>query len=985
MAFYGGGPGRGGRDSIDIDFERLFGRGGGGGEPPITFQTPSWIGKVFAFGLALAVLLVLLGIADGIYTSYLWFQSLDLASVYVTRITAQIYTFLIFGAAFLVFLTINVIVARMVRKPPSVVPIEERRVPELPRNLVRVLWGLAIAVQALIMASAGGGMWQSLLKFTNASSFGISDPLLNRDVGFYVFEWPVYQQLQGWAFWALLLTLVNVAVAYGLVTDFRSLRTSRAAGIHLSIIGAGLLALIAWNYQLSIPGLLFSHRGVTAGASYTDVHAQYGAFQVLTFIAAVAAILLLANTVVRTLWLVVGSVGLWIVAGIVAGWLIPNFVQQFQVKPNELNLERPYIQNNIQATRQAFNLDKVDVQDFNVQDSVSQSAVQNAQATIKNIRLLDYRPLQTTYNQIQSIRQYYDFPDIEVDRYNINGEYQQVMLGGRELDTTRLSAAAQTWVNLHLQYTHGYGLAMSPVAEVSSEGLPDLIERDIPPQGPLKIDRPEIYYGMQTRNWVIVDTKQQEFDYPQGDQNVFATYQGNRGVLLDSIFKRLAFAWRFGDLNIVISNSLTSDSRILFDRQIQQRLQEIAPFLSYDHDPYMVVEGGKLFWIQDAYTTTDKFPYSQPFQSFNYIRNAVKIVVDAYDGTTTYYVADPTDPLIQTYEKIYPGLFRPLDQMPAELRAHIRYPEDMFLAQMDMYLTYHMTDAQVFYNREDVWALPQERFAQGAGQNRAQQSIEPYYVLMRLPGETRDEFLLLLPFTPVSKPNMISWLVARSDGADYGKLLNYKLPKDKLIYGPLQIESRIDQDTAISSQLSLWNQQGSQVLRGNLLVIPVGDSFLYVEPLYLQAQSSPLPELKRVIVAAGNKIAMTETLENSLNQIFAGTSTTPGGVVSTLPPPSAIQPSAGGSAAPSAAPPAAPGPGLTPAPSTQPAASAAPSVAAASPLPNVPPEIGTLTKDANDHYNRAQDALKSGDFTTYGQEMKQVQADLQRLNQLTGQ
>jgi len=578
-------------------------------------------------------------------------------------------------------------------------------------------------------------------------------------------------------FWAVLLALINVAVAHGLTTDFRRLRTSRAAAVHLSILGAGLLALIAWNYQLDIFGLLFSHRGVTAGASFTDVHAQYGAYQVLTFITAVAAILLLANTIVRTLWLVVGSIGLWLVALIVAGGIIPAFVQQFQVKPNELNLERPYIQNNIQATRQAFNLEKVAVQDFNIQDQVSQIQVQQSQATIKNIRLLDYRPLQTTYNQIQSIRQYYDFPTIEVDRYNINGNYQQVMLGARELDTTRLPSNAQSWVNLHLQYTHGYGIAMSPVADVTSEGLPQFIERDLPPQGPLQIERPEIYYGMQTSNWVIVDTTQKEFDYPKGDENVFATYQGGKGVQVDSFLKRLAFAWRFGDLNIVISPTLSGDSKILFNRQIQQRLQAVAPFLTYDHDPYVVVEGGKVYWLQDAYTTTDQYPYSQPLGSYNYIRNAVKIVVDAYDGTTTYYVADPSDPLVQTYQKIFPALFKPLSDMPAGLRAHIRYPEDMFLAQMEQYRTYHMTDPQVFYNREDLWALPQERFSQTTGQAAAQQQIEPYYVLMRLPGETRDEFLLLLPFTPATKSNMISWLVARSDGTDYGKLLAYRLPK----------------------------------------------------------------------------------------------------------------------------------------------------------------------------------------------------------------
>jgi uncharacterized membrane protein (UPF0182 family) len=977
LAFYGG-PGRGGRDSIDIDFERLFGRGGGN-EPPVTFSTPSWIGKVFAFGIALVILLVLLGIGDGIYTTYLWFQSLDLASVYVTRITAQIYTFLIFGAIFLVFLGANVMVARRLHKRSPVVPMDAAPA-QVPPGVGRALWGVAIAAQTLIMASVGGGFWELLLKFQNASSFGVADPLLHRDVGFYVFQLPFYRALQGWVFWTLLLALVNVAVAYGLATDFRHLRTSKAAAVHLSILGAAVLALLAINYQLDIFDLLFSHRGVTAGASYTDVHAQYGAYWVLTVIAGISAALLLANTLKRTLWLVVGSVGLWLVALIVAGNIIPAIVQQFQVKPNELNLERPYIEYNIDATRRAFNLDNVTVQDFNVQDQVTQSQVQQAPATIKNIRLLDYRPLQTTYNQIQSIRQYYDFPDIEVDRYNINGTYQQVMLGARELDTTRLPANAQSWVNLHLQYTHGYGIAMSPVADVSGEGLPQLIERDIPPQGPLQITRPEIYYGTQTRNWVIVDTTQKEFDYPQGDQNVFATYQSDKGVKVDSLLRRLAFAWRFGDLNILISPTLTSDSKILFNRLIQQRLQTIAPFLTYDHDPYTVVEGGKLYWLQDAYTTTDRYPYSQPISGYNYIRNSVKIVIDAYDGSTTYYVADPSDPVIQTYQKIFPALFKPLSDMPDALRAHIRFPEDMFLAQMDMYRTYHMTDPQVFYNREDVWAVPQERFAQGTGQAGSQQAIEPYYVLMRLPGETKDEFLLLMPFTPATKSNMISWVVARSDGADYGKLLAYRLPKDKLVYGPQQIEALIDQDPSISGQLTLWNQQGSQVLRGNLLVIPVGQSFLFVEPLYLQAQSSPLPELKRVIVGNGNKIAMTETLDDSLKQLFTTGPSTPGGVVSTLPPPASAPASASPLAG--ATPPAAT---TAPASSAPPPSAAASASAAASPLPNVPPAVAAVAKDANDHYNRAQDALKAGDFATYGQEMKQVQADLQRLNQLSGQ
>ncbi|MGH2364005.1 MAG: UPF0182 family protein, partial [Chloroflexota bacterium] len=729
-----------------------------------------------------------------------------------------------------------------------------------------------------------------------------------------------------------------------------------------------LLGLIAWSYQLDIFGLLFSTRGVTSGASYTDVHVQYGANEVLTVIAAVAAVAVLANIFVRRLWLVGGAVVLWLATLIVAAGIIPAFVQQFQVKPNELSLETPYIQNNITATRHAFDLDKIDVKNLAVQSQVSQAQVQKDPVTIKNIRLLDDRPLKMTYNQIQSFRQYYDFPSVEVERYTINGTYQEVMLAARELDQTKLPDAAQTWVNLHLEYTHGYGVTMSPVSDVSSEGLPQLMEHDIPPQGALKIDRPEIYYGKQTPNWVIVDTKQKEFDYPKGDANVFTAYKGAGGVKLDSILKRLAFAWHFGDLNILISSQVTPQSLLLYNRNIQTRVQDVAPFLSYDRDPYMVVSGGKLYWIQDAYTTTDMYPYSQPApgNQYNYIRNSVKIVINAYDGSVSYYVADPTDPLIQTYEKIYPAMFHPLSQMPAGLRAHIRYPEDMFLAQMEMYSTYHMTDPQTFYNREDVWALPEVRYSQTSGEASSAQPIQPYYVLMRLPDETKDEFLLLLPFTPSTKSNMISWLVARSDGSDYGKLLSYKLPKDENIYGPAQIQSRIDQNPTISQQLSLWNQQGSHVLHGNLLVIPVGRSFLYVEPLYLQSQSgSALPELKRVIVADGNNIAMATTLQAALNDIFSGAAAAP-------PPPLVVNANAG-KASPSAS------------ASPSPTASAKPrSSSAASPLPNVPPQVAALSKDANDHYTKAQDALKSGDFGTYGKEMKQVQQDLQQLNQLAG-
>ncbi len=948
MSAYGG-PGQGGSAS---DFEGLFRRGGPESAPPF------WAGKLLVVVAGIIGLIVLLGIGDGIYTDWLWFNSLSFAAVFVTRITVQIWTFLGFGLFFALLLAGNLWLAQRSHTQSATAAFD--LLPDVPEGLVRFGWGLIVALQAIVMASIAGGFWASLLRFANATPFGVTDPILNQDAGFYVFRLPVYRELQVWLLWTFLLLLVNVALAYGLGSDFSLLRVNRIAAVHLSILGAALLGLVAWNYQLDIYGLLFSQRGVTSGASYTDVHVQYGAYRVLTVITGLAALGLVANAFIRKLWLPVLLATTWLLATILGAGIIPALVQQFRVKPNEFSLEQPYIANNIAATRQAFNLDHVAVQSFNIQDQVTQQQAAADQATIQNIRLLDYRPLQTTYNQIQSIRQYYDFPDIEIDRYTLNGQYQEVMLGGRELDTSRLAAQAQTWVNLHLQYTHGYGLVMSPVATVTAEGLPNLLEQNLPPEGILKIDRPEIYYGMQTNNWVIVDTQQREFDYPKGDQNVFATYAGATGVRLDTLFKRLAYAWHFADLNVVITNSLTPGSQILYNRDIQKRVQTIAPFLTYDRDPYLVVDNGHMSWIQDAYTTSDSYPYSQPQGSLNYIRNSVKVVVDAYDGTTTFYVADPADPIIRTYQKIFPTLFKPLSTMPAGLRAHIRYPEDMFLTQVEMYQTYHMTDPQVFYNKEDLWAIPQDTYAQGSSSaaTAVRPVMEPYYVLMRLPGETQTEFLLMLPFTPANKSNMISWLVARSDGADYGKLLEYSLPKDQLVYGPQQINSRIDQDPTISSQLTLWNQQGSQVLRGNLLAIPVGQSFLFVEPLFLLSQSNPLPELKRVIVANGNQIAMSETLDGALSKVFAGPSPAPAGPVPVQPSP-------------------------TPAPSAS--ASPGPSGAAnppPAPVSGMSPQAAALARDADDHYNRAQAALRAGDIGTYGQEMKMVEQDIQQLIQL---
>jgi hypothetical protein len=615
-------------------------------------------------------------------------------------------------------------------------------------------------------------------------------------------------------------------------------------------------------------------------------------------------------------------------------------MQRYLVEPNEVAREVPYIQYNIQFTRQAYGLENVDERDFGQVAPLTVETLNANRASLQNVRLWDYRPLSDTYRQIQAIRLYYGFHDLDIDRYRIDGDYRQVILAARELDQSQLQSV--TWVNQHLQFTHGYGVVMNPVNEITPEGLPHLWIKDLPPtiSVPLKIDRPEIYYGELTDNYVFVNTGIQEFDYPRGEENVYTSYQGAGGVPLDSYLKRLAFALRLGDANVLLSQYIDINSRLLFNRRIQDRVREVAPFLRYDDDPYLMILDGKLYWVQDAYTVSDHYPYSQPVSGdINYIRNSVKVVIDAYEGSMTFYIADPTDPLVQTYSAIFPGLFTPQAAMPDGLRQHLRYPEGLFTIQATMYQTYHMRDVNVFYNKEDQWSLPHE--VRG-GQ---QQLIEPYYVIIRLPSGTQEEFMLIQPFTPANKDNLIAWMAARCDGENYGKLVVYRFPKQELIFGPLQIEARIDQDSEISPQLSLWSQRGSQVIRGNLLVIPLDQSLLYVEPLYLQAESGQIPELKRVILASGERVVMTETLNEGLVKLFgAGAS----GVAATV--------------------------GETPA--TGPAATG-----------ELPPSMGQqvydLARQADQHYNAAQEALRAGDWATYGAEQKALEEVVKKLVEIT--
>jgi uncharacterized membrane protein (UPF0182 family) len=638
--------------------------------------------------------------------------------------------------------------------------------------------------------------------------------------------------------------------------------------VHISLLGAGLLMVFFFSYWLGIYELVFSTRGAVFGATYTDVTARLFAHRVLMAVVVGAAVMLVANAFYfRQTRFIAGVVGLWIGAVVVVGVIYPSLVQRFQVQPSELGRERPYIERNIAATRTAFGLDRINEQTYPLLDgSMTGQVVANNPETVSNIRLWDHRPLRDVYNQIQFIRLYYDFHDVDVDRYTVDGRYRQVMASVRELSPDKLPQDAQRWVNRKLQFTHGYGAVMSPVTDFTPEGRPIFFLKDVPPTGSFPVTQPEVYYGETNANYVIVNSRQPEFDYPtESDVPVYKNYAGDGGVQLSNFFRRMLFAWQFRDVNILISSEVSPESRIMYRRTVQERISTIAPFLRLDRDPYIVVADGRLVWIQDAYTITNRYPYSTPSSGgFNYIRNSVKVVVDAYDGTVTFYVFEPDDPLVQVYQKVFPGQFKPMDAMPAELRAHARYPEDLFTIQAEKYLTYHMTDPTVFFNKEDLWSVPKELYF------GASQPMEAYYLIMKLPGEQREEFVLLMPFTPNNRPNLVAWLGARMDAPYYGQLVSFVFPKDRQVDGPEQVEARIDNDPVIRQEIALWSQAGARVLRGNLLVIPMDNRLVYVEPLYLQPANLPFPELTRVIVVDGIRVAMNTSVERAVAQLISG-------------------------------------------------------------------------------------------------------------------
>ena len=823
--------------------------------------------------LAVAVLVVLplLWSVLDLIADWLFFIETGYTGVFTTTLGARIGLGTAFGMVMLAVILANAFLARKRVFPRrELFFIEGAPRPFTTDTAERFLAPLLLAAAVLlsvIIGQWGSHQWQELLLFREGLPVGTADPVLGKDLGFYLFKLPFIETVRGFVGFMLFLTLLVTGLIYfvrgGIAADQRGFSIGRPVRLHLAILAGLILLNMAVGFYLDTFRLLFSENGVVYGAGYTDVHARLPVYRVLAIGSVLVALSLVAG-VWKGSWrlaiIPAAVVGVVYLAGIM---FYPSMLQQFKVAPNELALETPYIAHNIRFTRMGFDLDKIVVSPFDVDYSLTARDIENNNATIKNVRLWDHAPLLRTYSQLQQIRTYYKFHDVDNDRYTINNEYLQVMLSPRELSYGDLPS--RNWINERLIFTHGNGLTLGPVSRISREGLPEFIVKDIPPMSvapETRITRPEIYYGELSNDYVIVKTRVPEFSYPTTEKNIYTTYEGRGGVSVGSFLRRLFFAAVFKSEKILLSSDIQKESRILYYRTIAERVRTVAPFLTYEQDPYLVVrDNGRLAWMIDAFTASDRLPYARPSGRINYIRNSVKVVVDAYDGAVDFYVSDPADILVRTYERIFPTLFKPLSAMPADLRRHIRYPHRFLQLQAGLFAAYHMTDPQVFYNRENLWEVPQHDG----------QLMEPYYTVMKLPGEKKEEYILLMPFTPAKRDNLAAWLTARCDEPNYGKIIAYSFPRDRLIYGPKQIDARINQDSAISQQLTLWSQRGSEVIRGSMLIIPIERSLLYVQPLYLAAAAKGgLPELRRVIVAYGNDVVMEENLELALFRLFGG-------------------------------------------------------------------------------------------------------------------
>ncbi|QCI67743.1 UPF0182 family protein [Phreatobacter stygius] len=893
--------------------------------------------------IVLGICLILMWITGDILVDWMWFSAIGYLAVFWTAFGTKLAVFLAVFAATSVILWANGWIAvrqarRATQASSELAPNAAVASPPDPFEALRhgLPWGPVVAggagFLALLVAWVETGNWDVFLRFLYQVPYGANDPLYGKDIGFYLFSLPAYLVIKNWLLVTLFLSVLAAGAIHwvhgGIAYDGQRWSMSPAAVAHGSALLGVFFAVEAWSYGLDRYLLLYENNGVLVGASYTGVHVDLPLLWVLIGLSIAAACAAWTNVWLRSYRLPAATALFFGVAFVLTG-VVAGLFQRMFVKPNELDLERPYIERHITLTRQAYNLDQIVTKAFPAEQDLSFNALQANRATIDNIRLWDRQPLADTYAQLQEIRTYYKFHDLYVDRYWLDGAYQSVIVAAREMKSSLLPPNAQTWVNRHILFTHGNGAVMSPVTSKSAEGLPLLYVRDIPPvaDGGPPIREPRIYYGRETSPYVIVKASTPEFDYPRGKDNVYASYDGTGGVPIGGILRTAIFAHYFNDVNLLLSDYVTADSRIMFRRNIQERIRTIAPFLTLDRDPYLVISDGRLSWIQDAYTTSRYFPYAQPApdHDLNYIRNAVKVVVDAYHGTVDFYLIDPADPIAATYQRIFPSLFKPFAAMPADLATHIRYPEDLFLIQAQLYQSFHMDVPDVFYNREDLWQFPRQPAARGPA------PMVPYYIIMRLPGEAQAEFFLMIPMVPSRRDNMIAWLAARCDAPDYGKLIVYEFPKDKLVYGPFQIEARINQNTEISQQLALWNQLGSRVIRGNLLVIPIETSILYVSPLYLRAEHGYLPELKRVIAAYGENVVMKETLAEALSALF-------------------------------------------PEPSTAPAPLAIRTGTLA------PVSVAKQVQEALDHYHRAMERLKSGDWAGFGAELDGMRGLLENLS-----
>jgi uncharacterized membrane protein (UPF0182 family) len=916
--------------------------------------------RIILFGLAatIIVILIVLGLADELLVDFLWFGVLGLRSVFLTQLGAQI---TIFAAVWLVasvaicasgFIALNLSQERerlhIVRRSGEMT---EVNLPELIRALGdRIPWRLLVIAASVLLglfaASGEASSWDTYLKGFYAAPFAHTDPAFGKNLAFYVFTLPLLEDWRDLFMLVLFLAAAVTGVVYWArgAMDFRDSppRISGGAAAHFSVLLAVFFLQRAMNYWLARPELLLHSNSVVYGLRYVDHVLWQPGLWLLVALSLVAAALSLANVEQRGLRLpVIAAIVLFGPAILLN--LAQPVIEKLYVKPDELRVEKPYLERNIKLTRMAYHLDSVDVRQFNGKGTLTRVSLEQDAPTVNNIRLWDPRPLLATYRQLQEIRLYYDFQDVDIDRYWINGKYTEVMLSPRELNISLLPDNAQTWVNRHLKFTHGSGLTMSPVHAKDSEGLPVFYIKNIPAESDVgfKVPQPAIYFGQEPDSYAIVKAATPEFDYPLGADNVYSYYKGTGGVPVSGLLRRLLFSYFYRDINLLVTSNIVRGSRIMIRRNISDRVARLAPFLGQDRDPYLVLHNGHLVWIVDCYTTSDHFPYSQRnSEGINYIRNSVKVVVDAYTGAVDFYIADPADPIIRTWQRIFPAMFKPMSAMSDDLRQHIRYPEDYFLIQADIYRTYHMTDPVVFYNREDQWGFPRENYADETV------PMQPYYVIMRLPGETHDEYILMLPMVPENRgtvrDNMISWLAARCDGTDYGHLFEFAFSKDRLFYGPYQIQARINQNPDISQQYSLWNQMGSKVILGNLLVFPIENALLYVEPLYIRAQNGQLPELQRVIAAYSDRIVMGSDLGSTLNALFSAPLETP--------PPTISQASSAG-------------------------AQTVTIATATGAAPPPPAARGDLT-GASMHYNRALAALRTGDWAQFGNEMQQLGTQL---------